>query len=149
MKKLLFLTALFTSMLIGFASCSDSEDIIDCTDEPQWFPTYTLVGKLTYNSDSTGYLLEIAKESDKLVNDTLIPMWGEKLTERITVLKAETSSTVTLDGTEISSMTGSTVSITVGHHSIRKEEGDDDFVLHFTYSISFVPDSRSGDEYIN
>ena len=47
-KKLLFLNALFTSMLIGFASCSDSEDIIDCTDEPQWFPTYTLVGKLTY-----------------------------------------------------------------------------------------------------
>ncbi|MDE6343905.1 MAG: hypothetical protein K2L69_04135, partial [Muribaculaceae bacterium] len=150
MKKLLFLTALFTSLLISFAACSDSENIIDCTDEPQWFPTYTIIGRLTYNSDSTGYLLEIAKESDKLVNDTLIPFEGkDKPAERITVLKAKTLDTVTLDGTKISSMTGSIVSIPAGYHSIRKEEGDDDFVLHFSYDISVLSDSRSDDgEYI-
>ncbi|MCX4259031.1 MAG: hypothetical protein OSJ34_04855 [Muribaculaceae bacterium] len=37
MKKVLFLTALFTSMLIGFASCSDNEPF-----EEEW--TEGLVG---------------------------------------------------------------------------------------------------------
>lgn len=147
MKKLIFLTALLTFLLMSFVACSDSEEVNNSgTCEPQPYRTYTIVGKLTYDSDSTDYLLEIAEESDKLVNDTLIPMWNEKPAERLKVIKAKTGYTVTLDGTKISSMVGSVVSIQAGDQSIKKEEGSEDFYLHFSYNISVKSDSRSGNE---
>jgi hypothetical protein len=56
MKKVLFLTALFTSLLIGFASCSDNESF-----EEEW--TEGLVGEPVYYTDVFGTLSYDAAES--------------------------------------------------------------------------------------
>lgn len=137
MKKLIFLTALLTFLLMSFVACSDKEDM-ESGEEPMWVPEYTIVGKLTYNSDSTGYLLEIAEESDKLVNDTLIPLQNEKPAERVKVVKAKTDYSETSDGTKISSMVGSYVSISVGPRCIAKEKGSENYILEFSYRISAI-----------
>lgn len=55
MKKLLFLTALFTSLLIGFAACSDNEPF-----EEEW--TEGLVGEPVYYTDVFGTLSYDAAE---------------------------------------------------------------------------------------
>ena len=47
MKKVLFLTALFTSMLIGFAACSNDDEV------------YSNVGIPVFYSDVTGELFKI------------------------------------------------------------------------------------------
>lgn len=141
MKKLIFLTALLTFLLMSFVACSDKEEF-DSEEEGSYpvdtvsCPRYTVVGKLTFNSDSTGYFLEIAEESEKLVNDTLIPMCGEKPAETVKIIKAETGYTANLDGTKISSMVGSMVSISVLPKCIEKEEGSSYFILKFSYRIS-------------
>ena len=117
MKKLLLLIALFTSLFIGFVSCSDDPKIIIC--EPQYYPTFTIVGNLSYNKDSSCYFLAIDKISDKLVNDTLIPNRDES-EGRIETVKVDTS---LVRKTKIYELIGSNISVSVGLNSIQKIEG--------------------------
>lgn len=120
MKKILFLSALLTSLFIGVVSCSDdSENIIDDGEEPQWFPTYTIVGKLTYNKDSNCYFFSIDKISDKLVNDTLICNIHNEPEGRIETIRVDTSHVIE---TNIYELIGSDISVFAGPQSIHKIE---------------------------
>lgn len=66
MKKLLLLTALFTSLLIGFAACSDKEDI-PLMDEGYPIQQYTIEGLLTYDDVTERYALAVSKCTNEAV----------------------------------------------------------------------------------
>lgn len=66
MKKLLLLTALFTSLLIGFAACSDKEDI-PLMDEGDPIQQYTIEGLLTYDDATERYALAVSKCTNEAV----------------------------------------------------------------------------------
>ena len=145
MKKSLFLAALFTALFIGVVSCSDdSENIIDDGEEPQWFPTYTIVGKLTYNKDSNCYFFAIDKISDKLVNDTLICHIHNEPDGRIETIRVDTSHVIE---TNIYELIGLDISVFAGPQSIQKIE--DVYTLLITDRITKLTESKStSGEYI-
>ncbi|MDE6609438.1 MAG: hypothetical protein K2K33_02655, partial [Muribaculaceae bacterium] len=69
MKKLLFLTALFTSLLIGFAACSDIKEDVPFIDEGDPIQQYTIEGLLTYDDATNRYALAVSKCTNEAVLD--------------------------------------------------------------------------------
>ena len=131
MKKLLLLITLFTSLFIGFVSCSDDSKVIICEA-----PLFTIVGNLSYNKDSSCYFLAIDKISDKLVNDTLIPNRDES-EGRIETVKVDTSQILR---TKIYELIGSNISVSVGLNSLQKIEG---VYTLWIVGITKLPESKS------
>ena len=133
MKKLLLLITLFTSLFIGFVSCSDDSKVIICEA-----PLFTIVGNLSYNKDSSCYFLAIDKISDKLVNDTLIPNRDES-EGRIETVKMDTSQILR---PKIYELIGSNISVSVGFYSLQKIEGVYTLLIE-DIDITKLPESKS------